>query len=87
MSSDHLEPLLGEQIDYYRAIAEEYSDHAIEAAGGDELSAALDAFKPAGDVLELACGPGTWTGHADRRHEDGRAVLLGGWPQPRPCSR
>ena len=34
----------------------------------DELSVALDAFRPAGDVLELACGPGTWTrqllGHA-----------------------
>jgi demethylmenaquinone methyltransferase/2-methoxy-6-polyprenyl-1,4-benzoquinol methylase len=25
------------------------------------LRAALDAFRPAGDVLELACGPGSWT--------------------------
>jgi SAM-dependent methyltransferase len=31
------------------------------AAGGGELEAALDDFRPAGDVLELACGPGTWT--------------------------
>jgi SAM-dependent methyltransferase len=60
--SDGLDPLLAEQIAYYRAVAAEYSDHAIQgAAGGDELEAALDAFRPAGDVLELACGPGTWT--------------------------
>lgn len=25
------------------------------------MSAAIDAFRPEGDVLELACGPGTWT--------------------------
>jgi trans-aconitate methyltransferase len=31
------------------------------AVGGGELEAALDAFRPAGDVLELACGPATWT--------------------------
>lgn len=61
-ADDELEPLLAEQIDYYRAVAAEYHDHAIsEAGGGDELPAALDAFRPAGDVLELACGPGTWT--------------------------
>ena len=28
---------------------------------GDEVVAALEAFRPTGDVLELACGPGTWT--------------------------
>jgi trans-aconitate methyltransferase len=56
-----LEPLLAEQIDYYRAVAPEYGEHAIAVAGGRELQAALDAFRPAGDVLELACGPGTWT--------------------------
>jgi demethylmenaquinone methyltransferase/2-methoxy-6-polyprenyl-1,4-benzoquinol methylase len=61
MSPDDLAPLLAEQIAYYRAVADEYADHAIADAGGDELSAALDAFRPAGDVLELACGPGTWT--------------------------
>ncbi len=58
---DELDPLLAEQIAYYRAVAAEYSDHAIQGAqGGDELEAALVAFRPAGDVLELACGPGTW---------------------------
>ncbi len=62
--------LLAEQIAYYRARAPEYSDGVIPGAiGGGELEAALDAFRPAGDVLELACGPGTWTAqlleHAD----------------------
>jgi trans-aconitate methyltransferase len=54
--------LLAEQIAYYRARAPEYFDGVIPGAvGGGELEAALDAFRPAGDVLELACGPGTWT--------------------------
>ena len=34
-----------------------------------EVEALLAAFRPTGDVLELACGPGSWTGellaHAD----------------------
>ena len=54
--------LLADQVAYYRAVAPEYHEHALaDAHGGDELTAALDAFRPAGDVLELACGPGTWT--------------------------
>ena len=59
--SDQRDPLLSEQIAYYRAIANEYEDHAIPGPGQDELDAALDAFKPVGRVLELACGPGAWT--------------------------
>jgi demethylmenaquinone methyltransferase/2-methoxy-6-polyprenyl-1,4-benzoquinol methylase len=58
---DESDPLLAEQVAYYRAIAPEYEDHAIPGAGEDELIAALDAFQPTGDVLELACGPGAWT--------------------------
>lgn len=63
--------LLAEQIAYYRARAPEYFDGVIPGAvDGGEIEAALDAFRPAGDVLELACGPGTWTAqllrHADR---------------------
>jgi demethylmenaquinone methyltransferase/2-methoxy-6-polyprenyl-1,4-benzoquinol methylase len=53
--------LLAEQRRYYAAIAPEYEDHAIPGAWGGELLAALDPFRPTGDVLELACGPGTWT--------------------------
>jgi demethylmenaquinone methyltransferase/2-methoxy-6-polyprenyl-1,4-benzoquinol methylase len=60
--SEHTtDALLDEQIAYYRAIAPEYEDHAIAEPGESELTAALDAFHPAGHVLELACGPGAWT--------------------------
>jgi trans-aconitate methyltransferase len=50
--------LLAEQIAYYRAIAAEYK---VDAGAARDLAAALDAFRPAGHVLELACGPGAWT--------------------------
>jgi len=63
--TDDLEPLLAEQAAYYRAVAAEFEDHAIEGPE-HELRAALDAFRPAGDVLELACGPGTWTAQLAR---------------------
>ena len=53
--------LLAEQVAYYRAIATEYEDHAISERGEDELIAALDAFRPTGHALELACGSGAWT--------------------------
>lgn len=52
---------LAEQLAYYRAIADEYEDHAIDVPGQCELLAAADAFRPTGDVLELACGLGFWT--------------------------
>lgn len=52
---------LEEQVAYYRAIASEYEDHRIDEAGEAELLAAADGFPVGGDVLELACGPGTWT--------------------------
>lgn len=53
--------LLAEQVTYYRAAAGEYFDHQLDEPGGDELTAAVEQFAPTGDVLELACGPGTWT--------------------------
>jgi demethylmenaquinone methyltransferase/2-methoxy-6-polyprenyl-1,4-benzoquinol methylase len=75
-SPQDLERLLDEQLDYYRARAPEYIETAFPELGGETLEAArrefvqaVDGFAPTGDVLELACGPGTWTprllGHAD----------------------
>ncbi len=57
--------LLSEQRAYYRAVAAEYGDHALPdgAASAKEIAAGLTSFEPRGDVLELACGPGTWTPH------------------------
>ena len=63
-----IEALLAEQVSYYRARAPEYLETVLpEIDAGElgsarsELLAALEAFRPTGDVLELACGPGTWT--------------------------
>lgn len=55
------DPLLAEQVAYYRAVAPEYESLTVPGGGGNEVAEALDAFAPAGDVLELACGPGMWT--------------------------
>ena len=68
------DPLLAEQIAYYRAIAPEYGDHAIAEPGWNELTAALDAFGSSGHVLELACGPGTWTAQLLQRAASVTAV-------------
>ena len=56
-----LDDLLAEQIAYYRARAPEYFAGALDVSGGGELVSLVDGFRPAGEVLELACGPGTWT--------------------------
>ena len=76
-SSADTDGIVAEQLAYYRARAPEYTETAIpELPTGrlkrvrDATLVALDAFRPSGDVLELACGPGTWTPavleHADR---------------------
>jgi demethylmenaquinone methyltransferase/2-methoxy-6-polyprenyl-1,4-benzoquinol methylase len=64
----HIDWLLAEQLAYYRAIAPEYLDLGIPGLSDEEramaqreLLKALHAFRPSGAVLELACGPGTWT--------------------------
>lgn len=71
----HPNELLEEQKAYYRARAGEYDewflrqgryDHgpghrAQWSAEVDEVRAALERFRPAGRVLELACGTGWWT--------------------------
>lgn len=66
---------LREQLEYYRARAAEYDQWwlrqgrydrgaALNAQWFDEaaaVSSALAAFRPAGRVLELACGTGIWS--------------------------
>lgn len=59
--ADGHDGLLAEQVAYYRARAPEYDGGALDLPGADEVIAALDAFGPNGDVLELACGTGAWT--------------------------
>jgi demethylmenaquinone methyltransferase/2-methoxy-6-polyprenyl-1,4-benzoquinol methylase len=67
-SPHDLDRLLDEQLAYYRARAPEYLETAFPDLGDETLEAAarelrqvIDDFAPTGDVLELACGPGTWT--------------------------
>jgi SAM-dependent methyltransferase len=55
-----------EQLAYYRAAADEYDHYEIAAPGHDELLSAIDAFRPTGQVLELACGTGVWTERLQR---------------------
>lgn len=66
--------LLAEQLAYYRAVAPEYESLSIPGAGGHEAAAALEGFKPAGEVLELACGPGVLTEHLLRHAASVTAV-------------
>ena len=71
---DELGPVLDEQATYYQAIAGEYRDRDLDLPGGEELTAALDAFRPACSVLELACGRGAWTSQLLRHATDVTAV-------------
>jgi SAM-dependent methyltransferase len=66
--------LLDEQVTYYRSLAADYLNHGLDLPGGDELAQALEAFRPTGSVLELACGPGVWTGQLLRHAADVTAV-------------
>ncbi len=66
--------LLDEQVAYYRALAADHLDQGLDLPGGSELAEALEAFKPAGSVLELACGPGVWTSRLLRHTTDVTAV-------------
>ena len=69
------ERVIAEQVAYYRARAPEYDDWFHRRGAFDhgarwnrrwraeigELAAALDAARPSGRILELACGTGLWT--------------------------
>ena len=79
--SRDLNQLLGEQQAYYRARAPEYtetafmdlSDRTLQVAER-QLAEVVERFEMAGDVLELACGPGTWTERLARRADTLTAV-------------
>jgi demethylmenaquinone methyltransferase/2-methoxy-6-polyprenyl-1,4-benzoquinol methylase len=72
---NELDALLAEQVAYYRALAPEYlEDAGIEGVTEETqdtteraILAALDNAAPLGDVLELACGPGSFTTELARR--------------------
>jgi SAM-dependent methyltransferase len=71
---EDVEYLLDEQRAYYRALGADYFDQGLDLPGGDELTRALDGFQPNGSVLELACGPGVWTGRLLRHASEVTAV-------------
>jgi demethylmenaquinone methyltransferase/2-methoxy-6-polyprenyl-1,4-benzoquinol methylase len=73
-SGRELDCLLREQVAYYRALSADYLEQGLDFPGGDELAEALDAFRPTGSVLELACGPGVWTAQLLRYATDVTAV-------------
>jgi len=66
--------LLAGQRAYYSALAPDFSGQFLDLPGGDEVTGAVAAFRPAGSVLELACGPGTWTASLLRHASDVTAV-------------
>ncbi|WP_326751178.1 MULTISPECIES: class I SAM-dependent methyltransferase [Streptomyces] len=73
MDSDE-DALLTEQIAYYRAHAGGYDRPYAEREELRELLAAADDLPIAGDVLELACGTGQWTGALAARARSVTAV-------------
>lgn len=68
------EALVREQIAYYRAHAGGYDRPYTEREDLKRLSAAADDLPIAGDVLELACGTGQWTGTLAARARSVTAV-------------
>ena len=75
MKIESHDKFLQEQIEYYRARANEYDEWFFRQSRYDRgpelnqrwfseienLRKAVDKFNPSGDILELACGTGIWT--------------------------
>src|ERR1700759_1388056 len=55
--------VLAEQVDYYRRRAGEYDVTAYGdvAAARTRIAGLVEQLRPAGSVLEIACGTGLWT--------------------------
>lgn len=55
---------LAAQVNYYRRRAAEYDETAYgdPAVAGARIGRLVDELAPSGDVLEIACGTGMWTG-------------------------
>src|SRR4051794_16741285 len=68
--------VLADQVDYYRLRAEEYDVTAYgDVAGESKHIAGLVApLRPAGRVLEIACGTGLWTEALVRHAESVTAI-------------
>ena len=71
---EQLARVLTEQAAYYHALGGGYLDQGVHLPGGDEIAEALERFRPAGSVLELACGAGLWTAQLLRHASDVTAV-------------
>jgi SAM-dependent methyltransferase len=54
---DDVQPLVAEQVAYYRARAPDYDDVYL----GKDWDRCIEELPIAGEVLELACGSGHWT--------------------------
>src|SRR5437667_564581 len=101
MTETESSTVLREQLDYYRARAAEYDQWWLRQGRYDRgaalnaqwfadaamVASALEAFRPSGRILELACGTGIWSERllpfasrltGDARHQRCPAPLAAG---------